>query len=76
MFEWFARYKSKENTVLVITSYEGGEQKECIVVRDSGMAVHIKNTLCNIYGAANVTMASREIDDVPLIISRYMTTGA
>jgi hypothetical protein len=60
------------NSVYVLIANEEERVKECIVVSDLESANEYRKNLIEIYGGANVCMASRFINNIPENIIRKM----
>jgi hypothetical protein len=56
--------------VYILIALEHGEVKECFVLSDVNDAVSWKGSLIEIYGGANVVMASRKIDEKPFLVKQ------
>ena len=61
-------------SINVLIALEGGKVKECIVIPpdENNVEFGLRNALFEIYGAANVCSASREIGHIPSNIARFM----
>jgi hypothetical protein len=61
-------------SVTVLTAIENGKVKECIVIPHDEINVEfgIRSALYEIYGAANVCAAPREVGYIPSNIARFL----
>jgi len=55
-------------SIYLLIAIEYGQVKECFAVTELAEANRHFETLKQIYGGANVTLASRAVDDVPMLI--------
>lgn len=55
-------------SVFVLIALELERVKECIVLEDRVQAFGLFDRLKRIYGGANVTIASRQVNDVPWLL--------